>query len=168
MLYRGTMENTPAGRLIFTAEDDYLIRLDFEKPTEEEIDKYLTKWYGSYTITPGLSAGLVKAMAQVEEYFSGKRKAFDLEVKMFGTDFYKACWKALCDIPYGETISYKQLADRVNSPKGFRAVGQANHHNPISIIVPCHRVVTYDSKLGGYGGGLDKKKMLLEHELKNK
>jgi len=83
---------------------------------------------------------------------------------MRGTDFQKKCWQALLTIPYGHTCSYAQLAQQVGSPRGFRAVGQANHHNPIAIIVPCHRVITSDGTLGGYGGGLAIKKMLLDLE----
>ncbi len=99
------------------------------------------------------------------EYFEGKRKQFDIPiVLMIGTPFQKKVWKALLTIPYGETQSYKQIAEKIECPKGYRAVGNANNHNPISIIIPCHRVIGSNNKLIGYGGGLDKKKFLLELE----
>ncbi len=108
-----------------------------------------------------------RADAQLREYFAGERRAFDLPLDAEGTEFQKKVWAALLEIPYGETRSYKDIAEAVGSPKGFRAVGGANHNNPISIIIPCHRVITSDGGLGGYGGGLDKKTLLLELERKN-
>lgn len=106
------------------------------------------------------------AALQLREYFDGRRKAFELPLEPKGTDFQKKVWNALLEIPYGETRSYKDIADRINCPKGFRAIGQANHNNPISIVIPCHRVILADGSLGGYGGGLDTKKLLLELERK--
>ena len=97
------------------------------------------------------------AALQLREYFDGRRKAFELPLEPKGTDFQKKVWNALLEIPYGETRSYKDIADRINCPKGFRAIGQANHNNPISIVIPCHRVILADGSLGGYGGGLDSK-----------
>ncbi len=107
------------------------------------------------------------ASEQLREYFDGKRKVFDLPLEAQGTEFQKKAWAALLEIPYGETRSYKDIAERVGSPKGFRAVGGANHNNPISIIIPCHRVIAADGGLGGYGGGLETKTLLLELERKN-
>ncbi|MFB0921402.1 MAG: methylated-DNA--[protein]-cysteine S-methyltransferase [Oscillospiraceae bacterium] len=104
------------------------------------------------------------AAKQLREYFAGKRRDFDLPLDAQGTAFQKKVWTALMEIPYGETRSYKDIAEAVGSPKGFRAVGGANHNNPISIIIPCHRVITADGGLGGYGGGLDIKTLLLELE----
>lgn len=105
-----------------------------------------------------------KAEKQLREYFSGTRKDFDLPLAGEGTAFQKTVWKALCDIPYGETISYGELARRIGQPKAARAVGLANGSNPISIVVPCHRVIGANGTLTGYGGGLPRKKWLLEHE----
>ena len=101
---------------------------------------------------------------QLDEYFAGKRRTFDLPLDLRGLDFHRRCWQALLRIPYGETRSYAQLAAEVGSPRSSRAVGQANHHNPIAIIVPCHRVIASDGTLGGYGGGLAAKEFLLELE----
>jgi methylated-DNA-[protein]-cysteine S-methyltransferase len=105
-----------------------------------------------------------KAAAQIKEYFDGKRKQFKLPLAMHGTEFQLAVWHALQDIPYGETRSYKEIAASIGRPKAVRAVGMANNRNPISIIVPCHRVIGHDGKLVGYGGGLPLKQYLLELE----
>jgi methylated-DNA-[protein]-cysteine S-methyltransferase len=105
-----------------------------------------------------------KAAVQIEEYLNGKRKRFSLPLSMHGTEFQMDVWKALQTIPYGETRSYKEIAELVNRPKAVRAVGMANHRNPISIIVPCHRVIGHNGSLTGYGGGIPLKKYLLELE----
>lgn len=104
------------------------------------------------------------AIAQLEEYFAGRRKSFDLALFPQGTPFQKQVWSALQTIPYGETISYKDLAQRIGKPKTVRAVGAANGANPIPIIIPCHRVIGNDGSLTGFGGGLPLKKRLLELE----
>jgi len=107
-----------------------------------------------------------RADTQLREYFAGTRKIFELPLEAEGTEFQRKVWAALLEIPYGETKSYKDVAQAVGSPKGFRAVGGANHNNPITIIIPCHRVIAADGGLGGYGGGLDKKSLLLKLERK--
>ena len=101
---------------------------------------------------------------ELKEYFDGRRKEFCFPLDLRGTSFQKRCWKALLRIPYGKTRSYAEIAADVGAPRAFRAVGQANHHNPIAIVVPCHRVITADGKLGGYGGGLEMKEKLLQLE----
>ena len=110
------------------------------------------------------AAPLRAARRELEEYFAGERREFSLALEPAGTPFQMRVWQALRAIPYGETISYLELARRVESPRAFRAVGQANGHNPISIIVPCHRVIAADGSLGGYGGGLERKRFLLALE----
>lgn len=107
---------------------------------------------------------LAETRQQLDEYFAGTRKDFSVPLDLRGTEFQLRCWRALLEIPYGQTCSYADLARKVGSPRGFRAVGMANHDNPIPIIVPCHRVITSDHKLGGYGGGLDVKEKLLTLE----
>ncbi|MBI5629387.1 MAG: methylated-DNA--[protein]-cysteine S-methyltransferase [Elusimicrobia bacterium] len=107
---------------------------------------------------------IAKAREQFAEYFSGRRKSFDIPLVIDGTPFEKQAWRQLSGIPYGETISYAEQARRLGSAKKARAVGLANSRNPISIIVPCHRVVGKSGALTGYGGGLDKKKFLIELE----
>ena len=104
------------------------------------------------------------AVDQLEQYFAGERVEFDLELDMRGTDFQKNVWEALLTSPDGETRSYGEIARQIGRPDRARAVGAANGSNPISIIVPCHRVIGSDGSLTGYGGGLDRKRFLLDHE----
>ena len=101
---------------------------------------------------------------ELEEYFSGKRREFAFPLDLRGTDFQRACWHALLEIPYGETRTYADIARAVGKPTAFRAVGMANNRNPVAIVVPCHRVIASDGTLCGYGGGLDVKRKLLELE----
>ena len=105
-----------------------------------------------------------EAVRQLEAYFSGKLKSFDLRLAPEGTEFQKSVWRALCKIPYGETRTYKDIAESIGNPKAYRAVGHANNRNPISIIVPCHRVIGSNGKLTGYACGLDMKAFLLNLE----
>ena len=110
----------------------------------------------------------MEALFQLEAYFKGELTRFDLELNVSGTDFQKKVWQELVKIPYGETISYAELAKRIGNPNASRAVGMANGKNPISIIVPCHRVIGKNGSLTGFGGGLEVKKNLLEFEKRNK
>lgn len=103
-------------------------------------------------------------LEQLRAYFDGQLRDFSFPLDLVGTDFQKKCWRALCRIPYGQTRTYADLAREVGSPKSFRAVGQANHRNPVAIVVPCHRVIGADGTLTGYGGGLHIKEMLLRLE----
>jgi methylated-DNA-[protein]-cysteine S-methyltransferase len=105
-----------------------------------------------------------EAARQLEAYFSGKLESFDLKLAPEGTDFQKSVWKALCEIPFGETRIYKDIAISIGKPKAYRAVGLANNRNPIAIIIPCHRVIGFDGKLTGYASGLDIKEFLLRLE----
>ena len=105
-----------------------------------------------------------QCITELEEYFKGKRKTFTVPVDTDGTPFQKSIWTLLTLIPYGDTASYKDIAIKANSPKGFRAVGMANHYNPVPIIIPCHRVVNSNGTLGGYALGLDVKEQLLSLE----
>ncbi len=112
----------------------------------------------------GDSAVLKEAERQLGEYFAGERTTFDLPLAAVGTPFQRRVWEALCAIPYGETVSYGELARRIGQPTASRAVGLANGKNPISVVVPCHRVIGSSGKLVGYGGGLERKQTLLELE----
>jgi methylated-DNA-[protein]-cysteine S-methyltransferase len=109
-------------------------------------------------------SSFVEVADQLQSYFAGKRKKFEIPLVLEGTDFQKSVWTALQKIPYGETVSYKELAGKVGNPKAVRAVGAANGANPIPIIIPCHRVIGNDGSLTGFGGGLPLKKRLLELE----
>lgn len=111
---------------------------------------------------------LLEVKRQMDLYFEGRLKVFDLPLCPKGTEFRQRVWKRLQEIPYGETISYGQLAAAIGSPRAARAVGGANHHNPISILIPCHRVIGADGKLTGYGGGLSIKEFLLDLEKKHR
>jgi methylated-DNA-[protein]-cysteine S-methyltransferase len=111
-------------------------------------------------------AALNELRAQLQAYFAGELREFELPLAAEGTPFQQRVWRALCDIPYGETISYGELARRIGQPRASRAVGLANGQNPISIVVPCHRVIGANGSLTGYGGGLERKRWLLAHESK--
>ncbi|MEG1067435.1 MAG: methylated-DNA--[protein]-cysteine S-methyltransferase, partial [Anaerovoracaceae bacterium] len=116
------------------------------------------------TIRNEETALIRQTYSEIMEYLQGKRKTFDIPLQLHGTEFQLKVWEELKNIPYGETISYKELARRVGSPKGCRAVGQANNKNPIPIIIPCHRVIGEKGKLVGYNGGVEIKQFLLELE----
>ncbi|HET6500018.1 MAG TPA: methylated-DNA--[protein]-cysteine S-methyltransferase [Amycolatopsis sp.] len=109
-------------------------------------------------------APFAAAIGQLREYFAGQRTDFDLELALTGTPFQRTVWDALREIPYGETITYGELAERIGRPAAARAVGLANGKNPISVIVPCHRVIGAHGELTGYGGGLARKRHLLDFE----
>jgi methylated-DNA-[protein]-cysteine S-methyltransferase len=111
---------------------------------------------------------VTKLFEQLDEYFSGKRRGFSISYNLDGTDFQKRVWKALEQIPYGETKSYKDIATAIGNRRASRAVGTACKKNPLPIIIPCHRVIGSDGSLTGFGGGLNMKSWLLEHENNNK
>jgi methylated-DNA-[protein]-cysteine S-methyltransferase len=144
--------DTPVGRLILESDGDVLIGIWL--PNDAKIPG------GDGHDAPPV---LKDTATQLEEYFAGARTEFDVPMELDGTAFQKEVWAELSRIPYGETISYGELARRVGRPKGPRAVGQANGRNPIPIIVPCHRVLAGNG-IGGYGGGLPLKRALLAVE----
>jgi len=111
-------------------------------------------------------AVLGECVRQLDEYFQGKRKKFELKLNLRGTDFQRRAWRELQDIPYGETISYRQQAERMGNKKACRAVGGANGKNPVSVVIPCHRVIGKDGSLTGFGSGTWRKEWLLNHERK--
>lgn len=131
----------------------------------EKIKRTAENWEDTVSFPEPSTPLLSKACRQLTEYFSGKRKVFDLPLDFsYGTEFQKKVWTALCDIPYGETRSYADIAIAAGSPKAVRAVGQANTRNPIMIFVPCHRVINKNGSIGGFGCGVDVKRQLLEVE----
>lgn len=156
---------TPVGALLIVADDAGRLRTidwtDHEARMRLLLDRYYGK--GRYSISPARDpGGLTKAM---RSYFKGDLAVIDtLPVETTGTPFQKDVWQALRKIPRGTTISYAELAARIDKPKAIRAAGLANGSNPISIVVPCHRVIGSNGTLTGYGGGLPRKKWLLEHE----
>lgn len=155
-LYYSRM-SSPVGPLLIGVSESALVILEFDRGLPQMIGGQLVAWEES-------EARPRAVRQQMEEYFAGKRRSFDLALDLRGTDFRKRCWNELLKIPYSETRSYAEIARAVGNPKGFRAVGQANHYNPIAIIVPCHRVLAGGHYLGGYGGGLPTKAFLLRLE----
>jgi methylated-DNA-[protein]-cysteine S-methyltransferase len=149
--------DSPLGPLLLTGDGEGLTGLYTDQhgrlPTE---------------LGPRVDEEFAEARTQLEEYFAGERDDFDLPLTAPGTAFQRAVWQALREIPYGCTMSYREVAEQVGNPKAVRAVGSANSRNPISIIVPCHRVVGSDGKLIGYAGGFSAKRWLLDHELANR
>ena len=154
-----TLFDTPVGPLSGRADERGLLELAFargQRPAEP-----------SRGHTTGNEHGLEVLAAvqrQVAEYFAGRRRAFDVPIALKGPQFHRTVWAQLLEIPYGQTISYGELARRIGDPEAARAVGSANGANPVVIIVPCHRVIGADGRLVGYGGGLKRKRLLLDLE----
>jgi methylated-DNA-[protein]-cysteine S-methyltransferase len=147
----GMLISTPLGRLLAQETDGKLSRLDFTPEGAPELP---------YDHTP-----LLLALAgQLQAYFAGNLKHFDIPLLLSGTPFRRAVWNSLLSIPYGQTVSYCQIAAKIGRPRAARAVGQAVHHNPFAILVPCHRVLGKKGALTGYAGGLDRKQALLKLE----
>lgn len=146
-----TTIDSPVGPLVLTSDGTSLTRVLFDAEPDP-----------AWSTEP--CEVLDRAVTELRQYFAGERTEFDLRLDPAGTPFQKATWLALRDIPYAQTINYGQLAGRVGNPNASRAVGLANGRNPISIVVPCHRVIGADGSLTGYGGGLGRKRLLLDLE----
>ena len=146
----GKIYDTSIGKINIIQEGEYIVKIGFDEELKD-IEIKETKL-------------ILKTISEIKEYLEGKRKEFDIPIKLQGTKFQKKVWNELLKILYGETCSYKDIAIRINNEKGVRAVGMANHNNPIAIIVPCHRVIGKNGKLVGYAGGIDIKSKLLEIE----
>ena len=152
-----TTIHSPIGELILSGTRQSISGLYLCK--QKHAPKHVSDWVRD-------DQAFSDAARQLKEYFQGTRQEFDLVLEPQGTDFQKRVWQGLCQIPYGKTCGYGELAKALCNPNASRAVGMANGRNPISIIVPCHRVIGADGSLTGYGGGLAAKKWLLEHEAK--
>ena len=149
--------DSPIGRLLLTSDGESLTGLYMGAPSKSpQLNQH---WAERPDAGP-----LPEAARQLQEYFAGTRKVFNLPLKMAGTEFQKCVWRQLMEIPFGETWSYGQLARRLDNPNASRAVGLANGRNPIAVIVPCHRVIGADGSLTGFGGGIARKQWLLSHE----
>lgn len=146
---------SPIGELLLTSDDVGLTGLFMEihRHGPERSDDWIRD-----------DSRFVDVQRQLDEYFAGTRRNFDLPLHPHGTDFQQRVWQSLRAIPYAATCSYSDIATSIGNPKGVRAVGLANGRNPISIIVPCHRVIGSDGSLTGYGGGIERKQWLLAHE----
>ena len=155
---------SPVGPLIAAASDEALCLLEFSDAAAvaQRIDDLRRRYAGS--VREGSNAILDALWSQLEQYFRGKRHAFTLPLAYHGSGFQEQVWPALQEIRYGETWSYLDLARHIGDTGATRAVGMANGANPIAIVVPCHRIIGSAGSLVGYGGGLDRKRWLLEHE----
>ena len=155
--------DSPIGALRLASTAAGLAFLELPHSNGHGFAGWLRRWAPDARVEPGFAPNQGAAM-QLIEYLEGKRRDFTVSLDLRGTQFQLAVWRALCAIPFGETISYAEQARRVGRPNAPRAVGAANGANPIAIIVPCHRVVNANGKLGGYGGGLELKARLLALE----
>jgi len=149
--------SSPVGPLLLGMSGRELAVLAFGRNLPEKIGGHAVKWQESTEATNGVRR-------QLNEYFAGERRKFTVPLDLRGSDFQKECWHELLRIPYGKTRSYAEIAQTVGRPNAYRAVGQANHYNPVAIVVPCHRVLAAGTMLGGYGGGLPTKAFLLRLE----
>lgn len=147
--------DSPAGPLLVAGDDEHLNLIGF--PSGSRARAPSNEWHRD-------DRAFAEAFAQLRAYFAGKLTRFDLPLRFSGTDFQNTVWSALRDIPFGETVSYGDLARRIGRPTASRAVGAANGANPLPIVVPCHRVVGADGSLTGFGGGVETKRYLLNHE----
>lgn len=147
--------DSPIGRMLLVGMDGVLAELHFPQSTEHL--QIPAEWQEDKT-------PFAETLLQLRQYFTGKRREFDLPIAPQGTPFQKRVWQELLKIPYGETASYGMIAQRIGNPKACRAVGMANRKNPIPIIIPCHRIIGKDGSLTGFGGGLPVKKHLLDLE----
>ena len=147
---------SPIGRLLLTCDGTALTGLYMEPSRKAQSTD---GWTEDITAAP-----LAAAVRQLSEYFAGTRREFDLPLRLHGTSFQTRVWRELSNIPFGRTLSYGEMARLIGKPNASRAVGLANGSNPISVIVPCHRVIGADGSLTGYGGGLERKRWLLAHE----
>jgi len=152
-LYHHTYQS-PIGPLGLTGNDDHITGIIFDPRT--------------LVTMQSLPDIFLQCMAELDAYFAGSSRTFSFNMQQSGTDFQQTVWQQLLTIPYGNTISYLQLAKRINNPKSIRAVGTANGSNHLPIVVPCHRVIGSNGSLTGFGGGIWRKKWLLEHEWKHK
>jgi len=158
----GVLE-TRVGRVaVLTNERGALARVHFA--ASEPTDALRRRFEGEGWILGPEDEGTERALAQIAEYFDAGRRTFDLELALRGTPFQMRVWQALLEIPYGRTSTYGGIAEALDAPGAARAIGRASHVNPVAIVVPCHRVVGSDGELVGFGGGLEVKALLLEHE----
>lgn len=162
--------DTPLGRLRLVESEGFIKEISLSDLPAARLDSDGKIIKTEETFTEAVTEKtpvLAETERQLNEYFAGLRSRFDLPLKPEGTAFFQSVWKELQEIPYGETRSYGEIAKSIGKPTAARAVGMANHHNPIMIVIPCHRVIGADGKLVGYAGGLDIKRRLLALEEKN-
>lgn len=163
-LLKATWLDTPLGPMLIIADDNALYLVEFvdRRGLEKEIERLRKKTKAA--IIPGTTAPIESITNELTKYFSGTLTEFQTPMHLLGSPFQQRVWEELQRIPSGETRSYSELAQAIGNPKGCRAVAQANGANQLAIIIPCHRVINADGKLGGYGGGISRKQWLLDHE----
>ena len=163
-LYQKSMP-APFGKVHMTATDDALVYVCFDlEESMRRADRYLSKYYGECERVQKGNDVLQRAEEALRAYFAGQLRVFDLPIEFKGTAYQHAVWTKMATIPYGEVVRYQTLTESAGSPKGTRSVGAACGANPLSIVVPCHRVLGTNRSLTGFGGGLETKKWLLELE----
>lgn len=158
MIYSG-IYRSPIGPILIKISDDHICELTY-------IDGDASAGFENSTMAMKSKNVWQQCTTQLDEFFSGSRKKFDLPLQQEGTNFQQRVWNELLDIPYGSTINYRQLAQRLGDVKSIRAAASANGRNKLNIVIPCHRVIGSDGSLTGYSGGLSRKKWLLDHENK--
>jgi AraC family transcriptional regulator of adaptative response/methylated-DNA-[protein]-cysteine methyltransferase len=160
-----TLVTTPIGPFITAATPEAVCMLEFgDRPALETQAKTLARWF-DFPIVPGTNDPLERLREELDEYFEGRRTQFTVPLAIAGTPFQQAVWERLLAIPFGETTTYAAVARDIGRPGAQRAVGKANGDNRLAVLIPCHRVINSQGKLHGYGGGLWRKRFLLEHEL---
>lgn len=167
MQLKSILIDTILGTMIGIADDTHLYLLEFltRKGLEQEIERLKNR---GFTIITDNALPLTSIETELKAYFAGKLLQFKTPYRIFGSTFQQQVWRALCQIPYGETISYADQAKYLGKPNSYRAVANANGANQLAIIIPCHRVITSQGSLGGYGGGLEVKQWLIAHERQHK
>jgi O-6-methylguanine DNA methyltransferase len=161
-LYHSTLD-TPIGPFGLVSTSKGLAAIFFGKGLRRKRDSWIRRVFPGARVEPAGRAHRIFAK-QIREYFEGRRRAFEVVIDLRGTDFQKKVWAEVARVPYGQTVSYGEIAHLIGKPKAVRAVGAANGANPIPIVIPCHRVIGSDGSLTGYGGGLKSKRWLLAHE----
>lgn len=161
---RSVQFDTPIGRMIAVGDERDLFLLQFID--QDSLSRQLERLQArtKLSIVSGVTAPITSIQRELALYFEGKLSEFKTPLFLGGTSFQKIAWQALYKVPYGRTLSYKDLATAINNPKAYRAVARANATNNIIIVIPCHRVISNDGKLGGYNAGLERKQWLLAHE----
>jgi len=152
------------GQMFAACSSKGLCRLNLSAVDIRRFNNWADRTFDTPVMENGSSPYIQEAVEQVNEYLNGKRRSFSIRLDLRGTVFQRRVWQALLQIPYGRTVTYRDVAAAVDNPRAVRAVGQANNKNPVAIIVPCHRVIGSDGSLVGYGGGLELKKRLLKLE----
>jgi len=155
--YKYIIENTIVGDITVYSQDDYITNISFCKDENDDLN-----------VIPGMSQGLSEAIVQLDQYLNGNLTEFSLQIACEATEFEQTVWTEICKVPYGETISYKELAKRCGNPKAYRAVANACGRNIIPIIIPCHRIISSSGAIGGYKWDIEVKKKLLQLEKDNK